>query len=146
MCMHVCAYTRVPVCFHLDLERHLLVKTNSVHSSLWLLICFSKTGLCPSCNLNYKGSVLPVQGNTTMPLFHKVATLHPCLFQETVMTNLLCVCNPITLPVRSPNPPFRNSQFLSYKNPYLPRVQCWPLKLHLRWRQPVYMNKKTCFN
>lgn len=61
------------------------------------------------------------------------------------LTNLLYLCSAsVTLTVCLPDPPFRNSPFLSYKNPYLPHVQWWSLEPHLRERQPMYIHICTC--
>lgn len=36
------------------LKSHLSLKTNWVHPCLWLVLYFSRTGLCPTCNLDYQ--------------------------------------------------------------------------------------------
>lgn len=48
---HYTAHSDKPACLHLS---YLLIKTDVAHSCLWLNLCFSRTGLCPLCNLNCK--------------------------------------------------------------------------------------------
>lgn len=52
-----------------------------------------------------------------------------CVFvsPEVVMTSLLCSAS-VTLPICLPNPAFGTALPLSYKNPHLAYLQCWPLE------------------
>lgn len=69
------------VCLHLRLKGHLTVKTKQVYSCLWLNLCFSGTGVCPTYNCNYKWFCTACSRTRNMSLFQKsfIAILQSCL-------------------------------------------------------------------
>jgi len=112
-----------PACLHLGLNSHLVVKTSEVWTCLWLNLCLSRIGLCPTCNLSYKWFCTACSRNgnhgflvfvvvvhlflicfkvATLPLFQKVLWPPDCLFLPTFQEGLICYTVLPVLPTKSP--------------------------------------------
>jgi len=75
---------------------------------------------------------------TSLPCYDHLVTMS--VSQEAVMIHLLSSAS-VTLPICLPEPSFGNPLPMIHESPYLAYAQCF-----LRATQPLYINKKVCFN